>query len=101
MSLSGGASTAADAVRRSIAKGVSCAVTAGNGNLGGVAQDACKYSPARWADAMNIGATDNTDWKTSWSNSGNCVGNCVGWFARRRRVLQDTNSHLLFPTISR
>ncbi len=78
MSLGGGASTALDtAVQHSIADGVSYAVAAGNGNQGGRAQDACKYSPARVPEAMTIGATDKTDTKTSWSN----YGNCVDWFA--------------------
>ncbi len=78
MSLGGGASTALDtAVRNSVADGVSYAVAAGNGNQGGRAQDACKYSPARVSEAMTIGATDKTDTKTSFSN----YGNCVDWFA--------------------
>ncbi|MHB1096737.1 MAG: S8 family peptidase [Gemmatimonadaceae bacterium] len=78
MSLGGGASTALDqAVSNSIASGVAYAVAAGNGNRGGVAQDACKYSPARTPTAMTIGATDKTDRKASWSN----YGNCVDWFA--------------------
>ena len=61
----------------SIADGVTYAVAAGNGNQGGRAQDACKYSPARVPAALTIGATDKTDTKTSWSN----YGNCVDWFA--------------------
>jgi subtilisin family serine protease len=78
MSLGGSASTALDdAVRNSIAIGVSYAVAAGNGNPGGRAQDACKYSPARVAEAMTIGAVDKTDTKASWSN----YGSCVDWFA--------------------
>lgn len=78
MSLGGGASTALDqAVTNSIASGVAYAVAAGNGNQAGIAQDACKYSPARVATAMTIGATDQNDRKTSWSN----YGNCVDWFA--------------------
>ena len=78
MSLGGGASTALDtAVANSIADGVTYAVAAGNGNQGGRAQDACKYSPARVAAALTIGATDKTDTKTSWSN----YGKCVDWFA--------------------
>jgi subtilisin family serine protease len=78
MSLGGGASTTVDdAVKRMIADGVASAVAAGNGNQGGRAQDACKYSPARVPEAMTIGATTNTDAKTSWSN----YGNCVDWFA--------------------
>jgi len=74
MSLGGSASTALDnAVRNSIADGVTYAIAAGNGNFIGIAQDACKYSPARVAEAMTIGASDRTDRKASWSNYGNCV----------------------------
>jgi subtilisin family serine protease len=78
MSLGGGASSSLDtAVKNSIADGISYAVAAGNGNPGGVAQDACKYSPARVAEAMTISATDRTDVKARWAN----YGNCVDWFA--------------------
>jgi subtilisin family serine protease len=74
MSLGGGASTTVDdAVKRMIADGVASAVAAGNGNQAGIAQDACRYSPARVPDAMTIGATTKTDAKTSWSNYGTCV----------------------------
>src|SRR5215216_5744655 len=78
MSLGGGANTSVDdAVRRMIASGVATTIAAGNGNQGGRAQDACKYSPARVSQAMTIGATDQSDSKTSWSN----YGTCVDWFA--------------------
>ncbi|MGQ0813996.1 MAG: S8 family serine peptidase [Gemmatimonadota bacterium] len=78
MSLGGGANTSVDdATKRMIASGVSTSVAAGNGNQGGRAQDACKYSPARVPEAITIGATDKTDKKTSWSN----YGPCVDWFA--------------------
>ena len=78
MSLGGGSNTSVDdAVRRMIASGVATAVAAGNGNFVGIAQDACRSSPARVAEAMTIGATDKTDKKASWSN----YGNCVDWFA--------------------
>jgi subtilisin family serine protease len=74
MSLGGGANSSVDdAVRRMVAAGVATAVAAGNGNQGGREQDACKYSPARVAEAMTVGATTATDAKTSWSNFGNCV----------------------------
>jgi subtilisin family serine protease len=74
MSLGGGASSALDAaVNNSINAGVSYAVAAGNGNAGGKAQDACRYSPARIAAALTIGATTSVDAKASWSNYGNCV----------------------------
>ncbi len=73
MSLGGGITTAVDtAVRNSIADGVSYAIAAGNSS-----RDACKFSPARVAEAMTIGATDKIDTKPSWSN----YGACVDWFA--------------------
>lgn len=78
MSLGGGASSAVDAaVSRSIQDGVTYAVAAGNGNNAGVAQDACRYSPARVPTALTIGATDKNDRKASFSN----FGKCVDWFA--------------------
>ncbi|HUQ46099.1 MAG TPA: S8 family serine peptidase [Gemmatimonadaceae bacterium] len=74
MSLGGGANTSVDdATKRMIASGVSTGVAAGNGNIAGIAQDACKSSPARVPEAITVGATDKTDTKTSWSNYGNCV----------------------------
>jgi subtilisin family serine protease len=78
MSLGGGASSALDtAVRNSIAGGVSYAIAAGNGNIFGIAQNACNSSPARVAEAMTISAADKTDKKASWAN----YGSCVDWFA--------------------
>ncbi len=78
MSLGGGASSALDtAVRNSIADGVSYAIAAGNGNIFGMAQNACNSSPARVTEAMTISATDSSDRKASWAN----YGNCVDWFA--------------------
>jgi subtilisin family serine protease len=78
MSLGGGASTALDsAVNNSINDGVTYAVAAGNGNIVGIAQNACNYSPARVAAAITVSATDSSDRKASWAN----YGNCVDWFA--------------------
>ena len=78
MSLGGGANSSVDdAVRRMIADGVATAVAAGNGNLAGIAQDACRSSPSRVPQAMTIGATGRTDRKASWSN----YGKCLDWFA--------------------
>ncbi len=78
LSLGGGANSSVDAaVKNMIADGVATAIAAGNGNQGGRAQDACKYTPARVAEAMTIGATDKTDQKARWSN----YGTCVDWFA--------------------
>ena len=74
MSLGGGASTTVDdAVKRLIADGVTTAVAAGNGNMAGIAQNACNYSPARVPEAITIGATTKTDAKASYSNYGSCV----------------------------
>ncbi|MEW5926586.1 MAG: S8 family peptidase [Gemmatimonadota bacterium] len=74
MSLGGGASTAIDdATNRMIAAGVTTVVAAGNGNFFGIAQDACKYSPARVPNAITVGATTSTDAKASYSNYGTCL----------------------------
>jgi subtilisin family serine protease len=87
MSLGGGASSAVDAaVSRSIQDGVTYAVAAGNGNNAGVAQDACRYSPARVPTALTIGATDKNDRKASFSN----FGKCVDWFAPGVGILSST-----------
>jgi subtilisin family serine protease len=78
MSLGGGANTSVDtAVRNLISDKVATAVAAGNGNFIGIAQDACKSSPSRVAEAMTVSATNNMDTKASWAN----YGNCVDWFA--------------------
>jgi len=78
MSLGGGANASVDnAVQNMISDGVSTAVAAGNGNIFGIAQDACKYSPARVPEAMTVAAADWSDFKVSWSN----YGTCVDWFA--------------------
>jgi subtilisin family serine protease len=69
MSLGGGASPALDqAVRRSIASGVTYALAAGNEN-----QDACRVSPARTAEAITVGATTTADARSPYSNWGTCV----------------------------
>jgi len=69
MSLGGGASTTIDdAVNAAVNKGVHIAVAAGNDNA-----NACNYSPARAANVVCVGATDNADNKSSFSNFGTCV----------------------------
>jgi subtilisin family serine protease len=74
MSLGGGASSTLDtAVKNAIAKGVTFAVAAGNGNFLGIAANACNYSPARVPEAITVGATTSTDAKASYSNYGTCV----------------------------
>ena len=69
MSLGGGASRALDdAVRASIAAGVTYVVAAGNNN-----RDACRYSPARVPEALTAGATTLGDARSSFSNWGTCL----------------------------
>ncbi len=74
MSLGGGANTTLDnAVKRSIASGVSYAIAAGNGNILGWPANACNYSPARVPEAITVGATDKNDRRASFSNYGTCL----------------------------
>ncbi|MFE1383552.1 S8 family peptidase [Streptomyces sp. NPDC058740] len=69
LSLGGGASTTLDnAVKRSIADGVTYAVAAGNSGV-----NASSSSPARVAEALTVGATDSADAKASWSNYGSVL----------------------------
>ncbi|GAA2783011.1 S8 family peptidase [Streptomyces showdoensis] len=66
MSLGGGVdSVLDDAVRRSIASGVTYGVAAGNET-----DNAANHSPARVAEAITVGATTSTDAKASYSNYG-------------------------------
>ena len=69
MSLGGGISTALDdAVRRSIADGVTYAVASGNSNT-----DACTSSPSRVAEAITVNSSTTTDARSSFSNFGTCT----------------------------
>jgi len=66
MSLGGpAASSIDDAVRASIFKGVTYVVAAGNNNI-----DASLMSPAKVAEAITVGATDQSDRRFSFSNFG-------------------------------
>ncbi|MFJ9825913.1 S8 family peptidase [Streptomyces sp. NPDC101160] len=66
MSLGGGVDTVLDdAVRRSIASGVTYAVAAGNET-----DNAANHSPARVAEAITVGATTSSDARASYSNYG-------------------------------
>ena len=74
LSLGGGANTTLDnAVKAAVAKGITFVVAAGNGNIFGIAQNACNVSPARVPEAITVGATTNTDAKASYSNYGTCL----------------------------
>lgn len=69
MSLGGSTSTSLDdAVRAVIAKGIPVVIAAGNS--GG---DACATSPARTPEALTVGATTSSDYRSSYSNFGTCV----------------------------
>ena len=69
MSLGGGVSTALDnAVRNSIASGVTYAIAAGNSNT-----NAANSSPARVAEAITVGSSTRTDARSSFSNFGTVV----------------------------
>jgi subtilisin family serine protease len=69
MSLTGDASSAIDqAVRATVAAGLTVAAAAGNAGT-----DACSVSPARTAEAITVGASDNSDWFAGFSNRGGCV----------------------------
>jgi subtilisin family serine protease len=84
MSLGGTASKALDdAVRRSIASGVTYVLAAGNENV-----DACTKSPARTAEAITVGATDSADRRASFSN----WGTCLDIFAPGARILSTSKA---------
>ncbi|GAA4902425.1 S8 family peptidase [Streptomyces coeruleoprunus] len=69
MSLGGGADTALDnAVRNSIASGVTYAIAAGNDG-----RDASSTSPARVAEAITVGSTTSSDARSSFSNYGSIL----------------------------
>ncbi|HEV2774125.1 MAG TPA: S8 family peptidase [Solirubrobacteraceae bacterium] len=69
MSLGGSASSALDqAVKNSIADGVTYSIAAGNANA-----NACNDSPGRVPEALTVGATTSTDARSSFSNYGTCL----------------------------
>ena len=69
MSLGGAVSQAIDdAVKNSIAAGVTYVVAAGNDS-----QDACNASPARAPNTITVGSTVFTDVRSDFSNYGTCV----------------------------
>jgi subtilisin family serine protease len=69
MSLGGSANTALDnAVRNSIASGVTYVIAAGNNNA-----NACNYSPSRVDEALIVGNVNSSDTRNSTSNYGLCL----------------------------
>jgi len=57
-----------DAVRNSVASGVTYAIASGNSSA-----DACNFTPARTPEAITVNATDSTDARASFSNFGTCT----------------------------
>ncbi|MEN3309563.1 MAG: hypothetical protein V7603_5765 [Micromonosporaceae bacterium] len=72
-----------DAVRRSVAAGITFVVAAGNHR-----RNACTESPARTPQALTVGATDRSDARASFSN----YGRCVDLFAPGAAIASDWNS---------
>jgi subtilisin family serine protease len=70
MSLGAQGSDAAteNAVRNSIADGVTYAIASGNSN-----SNACNFTPARVAEAITVNASTRTDARASFSNYGTCT----------------------------
>jgi subtilisin family serine protease len=68
LGLSGSNEALDTAVRNSISSGVTYVIAAGNSYI-----DACWGSPGRTAQAITVGATDNSDSMASFSNWGPCV----------------------------
>jgi subtilisin family serine protease len=64
---SGTDTTINNAVRSSIASGVTYAIASGNSN-----SNACNFSPAQVAEAITVNASTNTDARASFSNFGTC-----------------------------
>ena len=65
---SGTNTTLENAIRNSIAAGVTYAVASGNSNA-----NACNYTPARVPEAITVNASTNTDARASFSNFGTCT----------------------------
>lgn len=68
LELSGVSTTFDQAVRASIAQGVTYAIAAGNDD-----ENACQFSPGRVAEAITVGASGSTDQLAEFSNTGSCV----------------------------
>jgi len=61
-----------DAIRSSIAAGVSYAVSAGGSNA-----DACNYSPSGLEEALTAASVQQNDTRSSFSNYGKCIDSFV------------------------
>jgi subtilase family protein/proprotein convertase P-domain-containing protein/peptidase inhibitor I9 len=68
LELSGVSTTFDQAIRTSIAQGVTYAIAAGNDD-----EDACRFSPGRVGEAITVAASGATDQLANFSNTGSCV----------------------------
>ena len=64
----GSDSATENAVRNSIADGVTYSISSGNSSA-----NACNFTPARVAEALTVNATTSTDARASYSNYGTCT----------------------------
>ncbi|MFP3987150.1 S8 family peptidase [Streptomyces sp. E11-3] len=84
MSLGGSANEALDeAVRNSVAAGITYSVAAGNSNT-----DAGRFSPARVAEALTVSSTDASDVRASSAN----YGSAIDLFAPGRNITSAWNT---------
>ncbi|MEU3501737.1 S8 family peptidase [Streptomyces hundungensis] len=103
LSLSGGADAVVDqAVRRSIASGVTYTVAAGNDN-----EDATKHSPARVREAITVGSTTERDAREALSNYGAALdlfapGESIAsaWNASDTATVTDSGTSMAAPHVA-
>jgi subtilisin family serine protease len=103
MSLSGGADAVVDqAVKKSIASGVTYTVAAGNDS-----QDASLHSPARVPEAITVGATTERDSRDSLSNYGAALdlfapGEFIAsaWNASDTATITDSGTSMAAPHVA-
>ncbi len=89
MSLGGGYfSLMNTAVENSISAGVVYAVSAGNSNA-----NACNYSPASAPNALTVGSTTSSDYRSSFSNYGTCVDVFAPGSSIRSSTMTTTSSY--------
>ena len=103
MSLAGETNRACEAaVRNSIRAGVTYVVAAGNGN-----SDAANYSPAGLAEAITVGATNQSDGRAEFSNYGPTldlfapgVGIPSAWIGGDRMIANATGTSMAAPHVA-
>lgn len=103
LSISGTPSAALDdAVRRSVAAGVTYCIAAGN-----AAADASSFSPGGVAEAITVGATGSADAFASFSNAGSVVDLLApgvditsDWFSSNTATSTQTGTSMAAPHVS-